>query len=46
VSASRPDYVFCSSKIGQVSHSADRGRSWHANPLPHACGHVFALAAG
>jgi len=41
----RPDHVFCSSKIGQVLHSYDRGRNWRVNPLPHAVGHVFALAA-
>jgi hypothetical protein len=46
VSAARPDHLFCSSKIGQVLHSPDRGRHWRANPLPHACGHVFALSAG
>lgn len=40
------DHVFCSSKIGQVLHSCDRGRHWRANPLPHAVGHVFALSAG
>jgi photosystem II stability/assembly factor-like uncharacterized protein len=40
------DHIFCSSKIGQVLHSADRGRHWRVNPLPPAVGHVFALSAG
>jgi photosystem II stability/assembly factor-like uncharacterized protein len=46
VNPNLPDHVFCSSKIGQVLRSADRGRHWQANPLPAAVGHVFALAAG
>jgi photosystem II stability/assembly factor-like uncharacterized protein len=46
VTPNRPDDVFCSSKIGQVLHSHDRGRHWRLNPLPHAIGHVFALSAG
>ncbi len=44
VNPNRPDHVFCSSKIGQVLHSSDRGRNWRVNPLPHAAGHVFALS--
>jgi photosystem II stability/assembly factor-like uncharacterized protein len=44
VNPHRPDHVFCSSKIGQVLHSSDRGRNWRSNPLPHAAGHVFALS--
>ena len=46
VTPNLPDHVFCSSKIGQVLHSADRGGHWEANPLPSAVGHVFALSAG
>lgn len=46
VNPNQPDHVFCSSKIGQVLHSSDRGRHWRVNPLPHAVGHVFALSAG
>jgi photosystem II stability/assembly factor-like uncharacterized protein len=46
VTPNRPDDVFCSSKIGQVLHSHDRGRHWRLNPLPHGIGHVFALSAG
>jgi len=46
VNPNQPDHVFCSSKIGQVLHSSDRGSRWRVNPLPHAVGHVFALAAG
>jgi len=46
VNSYRPDHVFCSSKIGQVLHSYDRGRHWRVNPLPHSVGHVFALAVG
>ena len=45
VSPNRPDHVFCSSKIGQVLYSSDRGRHWRVNPLPHGVGHVFSLAA-
>ena len=45
VNPTRPDHVFCSSKIGQVLYSYDRGKHWRANPLPHAVGHVFALSA-
>ena len=46
VTSNLPDHVFCSSKIGQVLHSADRGKHWRVNPLPHSVGHVFALSAG
>jgi photosystem II stability/assembly factor-like uncharacterized protein len=46
VATKLPDHVFCSTKIGQVGTSADRGRTWRFNPLPHAAGHVFAFAAG
>jgi photosystem II stability/assembly factor-like uncharacterized protein len=46
VNPNLPDHVFCSTKIGQVLRSSDRGRHWSVNPLPHAVGHVFALAAG
>ena len=46
VNPNLPDHVFCSSKIGQVLHSSNRGRHWRVNPLPHATGHVFALSAG
>ena len=46
VDATRPDLVFACSKIGQLGVSSDRGRTWTINPLPHAVGHVFALAAG
>ncbi|MBV8141457.1 MAG: hypothetical protein JOZ60_05350 [Verrucomicrobia bacterium] len=46
VNPNAPDHVFCSSKIGQVLHSPDRGKHWQVNPLPHAVGHVFALSAG
>ena len=45
VNPNRPDHVFCSSKIGQVLYSSDRGRHWRVNPLPHGVGHVFSLAA-
>ncbi len=45
VNPNLPDHVFCSSKIGQVLHSYDRGKHWRVNPLPHGVGHVFALAA-
>ena len=46
VNPNQPDHVFCSSKIGQVLRSYDRGKSWRVNPLPDAVGHVFALACG
>jgi photosystem II stability/assembly factor-like uncharacterized protein len=46
VNPNQPDHVFCSSKIGQVLYSYDRGRHWRVNPLPRAVGHVFALSAG
>jgi photosystem II stability/assembly factor-like uncharacterized protein len=46
VNPNQPDYVFCSSKIGQVLRSYDRGMRWRVNPLPHAVGHIFALSAG
>jgi len=46
VNPNLPDHVFCSSKIGQVLSSSDRGKRWRVNPLPPAAGHVFALGAG
>ncbi|SEF05727.1 Sortilin, neurotensin receptor 3 [Rhizobiales bacterium GAS188] len=46
IDADRPDHIFCTTKIGQVFHSADRGKHWHVNPLPRGVGHVFALAVG
>lgn len=46
VNPNQPDHAFCSTKIGQVLQSLDRGRHWQANPLPHAAGHVFSLSAG
>ena len=46
VDPNRPDHVFCSSKIGQLLCSADRGKTWRANALPANTGHVFALGAG
>ena len=46
VNPNEPDHVFCSTKIGQVLRSRDRGRHWEVNALPPAAGHVFALAAG
>lgn len=46
VDPNRPDNVFYISKIGQLVHSADRGRNWKVNALPHAVGHVFAMAVG
>ncbi|HMN86062.1 MAG TPA: hypothetical protein PKA74_08775 [Bauldia sp.] len=39
-----PGFVACTTKIGEVFVSADRGRSWQCNPLPAGLGHVFALA--
>ena len=41
-----PDHVFCTTKIGQVFRSTDRGKHWRMNALPAGVGHVFALAAG
>jgi photosystem II stability/assembly factor-like uncharacterized protein len=38
-----PDYVWFSSKYGDVFRSMDRGRSWHSQPLPRGIGHVFAM---
>jgi photosystem II stability/assembly factor-like uncharacterized protein len=46
VDANNPANVFYTSKIGQLVHSRDGGRTWAVNPLPHGAGHVFALAAG
>jgi photosystem II stability/assembly factor-like uncharacterized protein len=46
VDAARPDHIFCTTKIGQLFHSADRGKCWRVNPLPPGVGHVFALAIG
>lgn len=46
VDADRPGHVICTTKIGQVFHSGDRGKHWRANPLPQGVGHVFALAIG
>jgi photosystem II stability/assembly factor-like uncharacterized protein len=46
VDATRPDRIFCTTKIGQLFHSVDRGKHWQVNPLPPGVGHVFALAAG
>jgi photosystem II stability/assembly factor-like uncharacterized protein len=46
VDDNRPDNVFYISKIGQLVYSRDRGRTWKVNAMPHALGHVFALAAG
>jgi photosystem II stability/assembly factor-like uncharacterized protein len=42
----RPSHIFCSSKIGQVFRTLDRGGHWRMNPLPAGVGHVFALAVG
>jgi hypothetical protein len=46
VDPANPDNVFYTSKIGQLCHSNDRGRTWKVNAMPHGLGHVFALAAG
>ncbi len=46
VDPNRPDHVFCTTKIGQVFGSTDRGEHWRVNPLPAGAGHVFALAVG
>ena len=46
VDPARPDNIFCTSKVGQVFSSIDRGKHWRMNPLPAGVGHVFALAAG
>jgi len=46
VDPNHPDHVLYSSKIGQLVYSQDRGKTWTVNPLPHAAGHVFALAVG
>jgi photosystem II stability/assembly factor-like uncharacterized protein len=46
VDPNRPDHVFCTTKIGQVFGSTDRGEHWRMNPLPAGVGHVFALAVG
>ena len=46
VDPNNADHVFYSSKIGQLIHSRDRGRTWAVNPLPAGAGHVFSLAAG
>ena len=46
VTPSQPDYVFCTTKIGQVFGSTDRGRHWEVHPLPAGVGHVFALGVG
>jgi BNR/Asp-box repeat protein len=46
VDHNRPSHIFCSSKIGQVFNSFDRGRHWRMNPLAAGVGHVFALAVG
>jgi hypothetical protein len=34
VDHNRPSHVFCSSKIGQVFRSLDRGGHWRMNPSP------------
>jgi photosystem II stability/assembly factor-like uncharacterized protein len=44
--ANQPESIFCTTKIGQVARSTDRGRSWQVNPLANGLGHVFSLAAG
>ena len=41
-----PDYVFCTTKVGQVFRSADRGKTWQVNSLPAGVGHVYSLAVG
>jgi photosystem II stability/assembly factor-like uncharacterized protein len=46
VDPARPDHVVCTSKIGQVFSSTDRGKHWRMNALPAGVGHVFALAVG
>jgi photosystem II stability/assembly factor-like uncharacterized protein len=46
VNPNQPEHVFCSTKIGQVLYSYDRGKHWRVNPLPPGVGHVFALSAG
>jgi photosystem II stability/assembly factor-like uncharacterized protein len=46
VTAGHPDHIFCTTKIGQVFGSADRGRHWEIHPLPAGVGHVFALGFG
>ena len=46
IDPNHPDNVFFMSKIGQLVYSSDRGRTWKVNAMPHALGHVFALAAG
>ena len=46
VDPNRPDHVFCTTKIGQVFRSTDRGKHWRMNALPAGVGHVFALAVG
>jgi photosystem II stability/assembly factor-like uncharacterized protein len=46
VAAGQPDNIFCTSKIGQVFYSTDRGMRWQLHPLPPGVGHVFALGVG
>jgi photosystem II stability/assembly factor-like uncharacterized protein len=42
----RPNDIFCTTKVGQVFHSGDRGKTWTVNALPPGVGHVFSLAVG
>lgn len=46
VDPNHPDHVFCTTKIGQVFRSTDRGKHWRMNALPAGVGHAFALAVG
>jgi photosystem II stability/assembly factor-like uncharacterized protein len=46
VTPTQPECVFCTTKIGQVFASTDRGRHWEVHSLPAGVGHIFALGVG